>query len=359
MTIALRKIGRWLCEHWKQILGVTFKLALIVIGAFFAFALCVIGYEEWYDRYGPCGGRMINQRNKIYVQYYSDNTERIKNLQTGKWASPKARWFANEPAQDSISVYCDRDGKRGFYNSHTGKIIIPGTYLHAWYFSDGVAAVVNDDGRLRFIDYDGNQAVPGSYYYSPGYDYVFKDGYCEAYNDSTGGVGILRKDGTWALEQEYQWITRYESAGVWRTRRDGRWQLWNNDFTPALEGSFDALELADDYDAVYTVRDHIKQRLTLDGRILEPFIIDGTYELHYTVKHNADEADEYEIVPEVVVYKVDGYEGLMDKRTGRILTPAVYQDFNMISRTLIKATFASWQLEGVIMDLKGQIIRYE
>lgn len=357
ITVALRKSGHWLCANWKQILGVTFRLALIVIGVFAAFVLYVIGREEWEDRYGASGGRMISEKNDIFVVYFGNDTERIKNIKTGKWVSPRARWFGNEPPQDSISVYCDKEGKRGFYNTHTGKITIPGTYRHAWYFSDGVAAVVNEDGRLRFIDYEGNQAVPGSFHYSPGHDYVFKEGYCEFYNDSTDRYGILRKDGTMALKEEYQLIIHYESEGVWLTCKENQWQLFKADFTPAIEGTFDALKMADGYDAVYATRNHIKQKLTLDGKILEPFIIDSTYELHYTVKYNEEEADEYEIVPEVVVYRVDGDEGLMDKKTGKILTPAVYQNFEMISRYLINASFASWQPEGVIMDLKGNIIK--
>ena len=115
--------------------------------------------------------------------------------------------------------------------------------------------------------------------------------------------------------------------------------------------------MAEDYGAVYATRDHIKQKLSLDGKVIEPFIIDGTYELKYMTRYNEDEADEYEIIPEVVVYTVDNYEGLMDKRTGKILTPACYQDFDVISRTLLKAVYATWMPEGVVMNLQGRIIR--
>ena len=356
---ALRSIGRWLCAHWKQILGVTFKLALIAIGGLAAFVLSVIGHEEWEDRYGSTGGRMISEKNQIFVVYFADHTARVKNLKTGKWTSSKQRWFADEPLQDSISVFCDREGKRGFYNTHTGRITIPGTYRHAWYFSNGVAAVVAEDDRIRFIDHEGNQAVPGSYHYTPGLDYVFKDGYCEFYNDSTGAYGILRKDGTWALKQEYRLIIRHKTAGVWLTCKEDQWQLLNDDFTPAIEGTFDNLKLAEEKEAVYATRNHIKQKLTLDGRVLEPFVIDDSHELHYTVKYTEDGANEYAISPDVIVYSVDGYEGLMDKNTGKILTPALYQDFEMISSSLIKATFAHCLPEGIVMDLKGRKVKHD
>ena len=359
MSKCISQIKKWFCAHWKQLVGAIFKLAIVAIAVFAVFLLFVFGEIEWDNRYGCRGGRTISEKHHVDVLYFNDGTERLMNSETGKWITRKEKWFAGEPARDSISVYCDREGKRGFYNTHTGKITIPGAYRHAWYFSDGVAAVVAEDGRIRFIDYDGNQAVPGSFPYSPGHDYVFKDGYCEFYNDSTERYGILRKDGTWALKEEYKLIIHYETVGVWLTYKDEQWQLLKEDFMPAIEGTFDALKMADGNEAVYATRNHVKQKLALDGRVLEPFIIDNTYELHYTVKFNEDEANEYMINPDVVVYRVEGYEGLMDKNTGKVITPAVYKDFEMISRNLIKATFATWQPESVVLDLKGRIVKHE
>lgn len=355
----LTTLGRWFVHHWKTVLGVAFKLALIVIGCFAVFVLLVICREEWQDRFGVTGGRYIYQKNKVYVQYYANHTQRLKNLSTGKWISSREKWFGNEPASDSISVYCTKDGLRGFYNTHTGEITIKGKYLHAWYFSDSVAAVVAEDGRVRFINYDGTEAVPGSYHYSSGYDYVYHNGYCEIYNDSTGFVGLLRKDGTWALEQEYDEIIRYASAGVSITRQGKSWRLWKNDFTPAIDGDFDALRIANQYDAVYAVKNHRKQKLAFDGTVLEPFVIDSTYDIKYIVKYHEGEADEYEFIPEVNVYRVNGFEGLMDKRTGKPLTPAIYGNFEAISRSLLKAEYSSWEVEGVVMDLQGRIIADE
>ncbi len=353
-------VGRWIRDHWKQVFKGVFKVSLIVLAGFAIFLTYTIVEIEWDKNHGPYGGQLINEHNQIYIQYYADGTERVRNLKTRKWTTPKIRWAANEPPQDSISVFCDKKGLRGFYNTHTGKITLPGAYRHAWYFSDGVAAVVNEDGRLRFINYDGSQAVPGSYHYSQGHDYVFKDGLCEMYNDSTEAYGLLKKDGTWALAQEYQYFTRFNSAGVIITcNKKGQWQLFNEEFVPAIDGYFDALKMTDGFDGVYAVRNHVKQKMDLQGNVLETFIIDGSYELRYMVKYHEDVANEYELVPEVVVYRVDGYEGLMEKNSGKILTPAIYQDFEMISRNLIKATYASWQYESVVMDLRGKIIRYE
>ncbi len=50
-------------------------------------------------------------------------------------------------------------------------------------------------------------------------------------------------------------------------------------------------------------------------------------------------------------------ECLMDKHTGRAITPAIYSDFNMISKNLIRARItSSYDSESVVMDRKGRII---
>ena len=45
IKIGLRMFGHWFCAHWKKILGVTFKLAIVAIGAFAVFVLVVLGQE--------------------------------------------------------------------------------------------------------------------------------------------------------------------------------------------------------------------------------------------------------------------------------------------------------------------------
>ena len=353
----LQKVGRWFCKYWKTILGVLFKVAIIIIGVFAAFVLAVILHEEWDDHYGVSGCRIISEKHKIEVCYYPNGEERLNNYGVGKWTSPKIRWAGNEPPQDSISVYCELDGKRGFYNTHTGKITLKGRYHHAWYFSDGVAGVVGEDNKVRFVNYDGSEAVPGAYYYSHGSEYVFHDGLCLMYNDSTDTYGMLRKDGTWALEPVYSQISACQPGG-WRiVEKEDGYRLLRRDLTEAFPGPFEYMEMAGEGRGVYVIIDYVKQLLDYDGHVLEPFVIDGTYPLKYVTKYNDDGPDEYEIIPEIVVYQVNGREGLMDKKSGKVLTPAKYLEFNPISRNLVLARIGPRDEEGVIMDLKGHIVK--
>ena len=54
---------------------------------------------------------------------------------------------------DSIGIF-EKDGKRGFYNLNTNKVLVPATYTHAWFFSEGLAAV-EKDGKIGFINMKG------------------------------------------------------------------------------------------------------------------------------------------------------------------------------------------------------------
>lgn len=351
-----KKVWRWTSAHWKGILKTTCQLAIVAVGVFAALVIFEYASDKWDDHFGTRGSRMISKKNRIQVVYFADGTDRLKDLKTGRWTTPKIRWVANEPLIDSISVFCDREGRRGFYNTHTGKITIKGQYKHAWYFSDGVAAVVGDDDRVQFINYDGSPAVPGRYPYSPGFDYVFKDGLCQIWIDRTNTSGLLRKDGTWALEPVYEHLSQpYE--GGWRiTSADDHWQLWTADFTPVFPETYEHITMAEERDAVYVTKNHVKKLVDFDGKVLEPFIIDRTRELRYMTKYSEDDCDEYELVPEVVVYSVGCWEGLMDKRTGRILTPPDYYDLSMISRTLVRAQFEYWDDASIVLDLKGNVV---
>lgn len=75
--------------------------------------------------------------------------------------------------------------------------------------------------------------------------------------------------------------------------------------------------------------------------------------------YHVDRADEYTLDPSLVVYQVDEWEGLMDKRTGHIITPAIYTNFEMISKDLIRATLSLYDEESVVMDRRGYVVKQE
>ena len=80
-----------------------------------------------------------------------DGNITIKNTETGEITAEKIKfdWTSSSP-NDSLGVFCT-DGKRGYYNSYTGKIVVPAQYRRAWIFSEGLAAV-QKNGMIGFIN---------------------------------------------------------------------------------------------------------------------------------------------------------------------------------------------------------------
>ena len=106
----------------------------------------------------------------IEIRHFSNNQAATYNKLTDKRLSPKVRWISCVPERDSLTVFCDKEGKRGYLNVNTGKVVINGQYNHAWHFSEGLAAVVADNGKVGFINYDNEMVIPAVYDYVVDYE---------------------------------------------------------------------------------------------------------------------------------------------------------------------------------------------
>lgn len=61
---------------------------------------------------------------------------------------------------DSLASYQSLDGKWGFIEMNSGKIIIPAAYEKIWDFNEGLAAVADADHKVGFIDRTGELKIP-------------------------------------------------------------------------------------------------------------------------------------------------------------------------------------------------------
>lgn len=341
----------------KTILGVTWKVGL----GLFGLAAAVIGIliaNVWYEE--TCGRDYYHDKTlseSIVVEAYNNNRVRVKNKTTGKYTTPKLKWVSGTPQRDSLTVFCDKDGLRGYLNVNTGEIVIPAQYSKAWQFSEGLGAVLGEGNRIGFIDKANNLAIGYEIPYDKGLDYIFKDGYCivkfwEIYKYR---YGAYAKDGHMVMGWNYTRIDDPDENGYRIVaNEDGCW-LFDRDFNKVLPDTYDTIQMARGNEGVYVTKNHVKQLLSFDGKVLEPFIIDGTYHLKYMTKCHDDEADEYELVRDILVYRVDRWEGLLDARTGKVITPAKYWSFEMISKDLIRVELGYGE-EGVIMDKRGRVV---
>ena len=348
----------------KSILNLTWKVGLGLFGIT-ALLIGILIAVEWYDdTFGRAYWRDEDLSKNVAVHVFNNNRVRVYNKKIGKYVTPKLKWVSGTPKRDSLTVYADKDGNRGYLNCNTGEIVIPAKtakYRHAWHFSNGRAFVVLPrEDSLSVIDAFGRIVARNVAPYQYGYDCVFDwSGLCELeVDDKTGLLGL---DGTWAIEPKY-YVVEYPNTFGYRLARneEGYW-LYDPDLKLVYSEPYDKLEFAVGHEegtgTLYRTRNHIKELVNYDGSIVEPFVIDGTYNLRYMVKYNEDSEDEFVLDPDLVVYRIDEWEGLMNKHTGHLITPAIYTDFEMISKELIKAELSFRDENAVIMDRNGHVVK--
>ena len=114
-------------------------------------------------------------------------------------------------------VVVANNGKRGYMNRYTGEMVIPYKYAHAWVFSDDMAAVVNDDDAILFINREGKRVMNKVFDYYPSLQftgYVFHYDHC-VMAQAEDSVGLIDRNGEWAVKPEWRQI-------LWR---DFYWEL--------------------------------------------------------------------------------------------------------------------------------------
>ena len=343
----------------KRILNLTWKVGLGLIGL----AVLVIGIlvaSVWYEEtYGRDYWKDFTLSENVTVEAYNNNTVRVwNNKKTARYTTKKLRWVSGTPERDSLTVFCDEDGFRGYINVNTGEIVIPAQYSKAWQFSEGLGAVLGADNKIGFIISDNQLVIGYDIPFVKGFDYIFKDGSCvvKFWEIDRWRYAVYGKDGHQILTWAYTRVDEPDYRGYRVVaNEDGAW-LFDRYFNKVLPDTYDDIELASGRDGVYVTKNHVKQLLTIDGTVIEPFVIDNTYRLKYMTIYHDEQEDEYELIPEIIAYQVNNWEGLMDARTGKVLTPAKYWHFEMASRDLIRAELC-YSDESVVMDRRGNIVK--
>ena len=294
----------------------------------------------------------------IEIRHFSNNQAATYNKITDERLSPKVRWISCVPERDSLTVFCDKEGNRGYLNVNTGKVVIDGQYKHAWHFSEGLAAVVADNGKVGFINYENEMVIPAVYDYVVDYDYLFKDGMCVLPDSKTNKYGAIDKQGVLKLPMEYSRIFKAYEESTWYIRKDGKCGLADADMNIIFEPIYDNVRSNARENNAYLTRNGVKQLVSFDGEVILPFVIDQTWPLKYMVKYHDDAADEYELHPYLVEVMVDyNCFGVMDSRSGKMVIPAIYSDIDMITKDLLMAEVDGDEENNVVFTTSGVVVK--
>lgn len=280
---------------------------------------------------------------------YARHRERSDTMRVG---GRSYQWVSDTPDGDSLAVFCDLKDRRGFLNVNTGRRTIRGPFRHAWVFSEGLAAVVGENGKLGFIGRDGSYVIPPTFDYDPDEDYLFRQGICWI-PDSEDRLGAIDKSGHWVLEPQFSHVWDYpDNAYIVRKAegKDRQFGLLGLDLTWLLPPEYDNVDVCSEIDSTaYVTLGNVKSLVTYQGEIIEPFVFDGIE----TMTCDAEEEDEVLNAPFLRISIGDRY-GVLEAATGKVILPPVFDYVEMASATLFACTIDDDFYEQVLYDIKGQ-----
>jgi hypothetical protein len=346
-----------ICDKFRKPFNFCWKAGLAILAIVFTINLVEALVDTCKDHLGLThyywGDKDLGKN--IEIRHFSNNQAATYNKITDERLSPKVRWISCVPERDSLTVFCDKEGKRGYLNVNTGKVVIDGQYKHAWHFSEGLAAVVADNGKVGFINYSNEMVIPAVYDYVVDFDYLFKNGICVVVDAQSNKYGAIDAAGNLKLPIEYSRIFKGYGESTWYIRKDGKCGLADADMNIIFEPVYDNIRSNWRENNAYLTLNGVKQLVSFDGEVILPFVIDQTWPLKYVVKYHGDMADEYELHPYLVEVMVDyNCYGVMDSRTGKMVIPAIYSDIEMISKDLLMAEVGDDDGNHVIFTTDGK-----
>ena len=184
-------------------------------------------YAHYEDSYSEIAGRIYG--DALEYQFYLSNDGSVL---------PRFKRYA-EGIDEDILLIIDEDTHHRRYVDKTkgGVDLIKGEFNHAWRFSEGLAAVVEDD-KIGFINKEGEYVIEPKFDYEhlhPGIygfeidiyarekynlptsylpDLVFTHGLCPMGSEAEGW-GLINKTGQWVVNPEYDDVSYDPDMKMW------------------------------------------------------------------------------------------------------------------------------------------------
>lgn len=341
---------------WKTLIGII--LLFLVIGGGIALDEYFHSWEfrhrhgsDSVDKYYPANSSAFMIEEK-WGEYF-----RTINAATGEKITPKLQYIYNGFVSDTLTVFEDKNGMRGYLNAYTGEIAIPAQFEHAWIFSEGVGAVVKN-GKLGFIDHQGNWAIqPRFRYADENVEYVFHNGLCMV-KDSCGIFGLIDLEGNYVLESEYTLIrcTRNNCRLVQKGSFDGLY--CDSTRQMVLECVYDNILFNDE--GITLTRSGRKWMVSHDLKtVIYPFLFDSqnTFTVYLDEEDEYGNRKHYEYQP-IGFYEIRYQYGLLDRRTGLPITPAIYSGIQFVTPNLFDCELAGGCVDDhVFINANGEIVQ--
>ena len=351
--LAWRTICRWWKNRSKSIRrAIAVILYMIPIGF-----VALVAYDYYDSEYGRCYWRDESFSTNVKVHAFNDYRYRLYNERTAQYTTPRINWVSDTADNDSLAVYA-LPNKRGYINTKNGEIVIDAMlndYKKAWVFSEGVAAVMKD-GKIGFINTKNEVIIPFLFDYSSkckmwDFGYLFHNGYC-IMTDKDGLLGLIDRIGKWVVEPAYDEIWAPHPSGYRIIVKDGKHGVLDsmcNVVYPAEYGYIDVL-----HDGFVLTKGGKKWQVDFEGNVVHPFMFNGTYYLNYPIGYNESGDIEFAFA-EYLKYEIMNRYGIMNRITGKPITPALYSEINMLSKDLFEVQDPEGR-DWYLVDTNGNFV---
>ena len=278
------------------------------------------------------------------VHHFYNDKCRLYDDFNEKYITPKYKWISpvldNEDYDDTLTVFCDKNNKRGYLNAYTGEVVIEPQYDAAWVFSDGLAAVKKDN-MIGFINKDGELVIPFKFKhnkreYDYDYiDYVFHNGYCYMIGNN-GYQGVINKSGEWCIEPNYYHISRDWRYNGFRTYSEEALQGYiNKDLDVIFPDEYYNIDITSD--GYILTKDNRMWKEDFDGNVTIPFMFEFMNNMDYVVGYDNDGNEIYKLSDTYKYYYVADLCGIYNVKTQEVVTPAIYTDVDMLGEDMFEA----------------------
>ncbi len=332
---------------WKKVLIVA--LCVLTVMATVIVCMLAVGYynsyqqhKEYLDGYYHANFMWLSENIVMEDGIASYSTPRhwaeyvrVRDVRTGKFTTPKLqRVYRNTRTPDSLVVYFDLQGKRGYLNRFTGQITMPAQYDHAGNFCEDVGAVMKD-GQLSFILTDGTPAFdkqfPTQLRWEEGF--MFHDNTC-AVKDWSGKWGLINKQGEWLVAPQYNSIDA-PYHGFRKVSNGTLFGLLDKDNHIVLPVEYNQIRRAFDGRGFVLVKDGRAWEVDYDMNTIEPFVCDQLYPLYKGLMKDDDREEDYMCSEEYKRFYITNCGcGVVDSK-GNIVIPAQYYDIRMVNDNLL------------------------
>ena len=367
----LRKYVKWKSRFQKM-----FALVLMFVLCIAVYNIGRWGYYAISYFYHACIKDDANDAfnrstalNSNYRFYENGGHSYIRDIQTRKKVLKNICWIAGADNQGDSLLCFAADNYRGFFNRNTGQVAIPADrYRKAWLFSEGLAAVMDSDSILKFINPAGATIIDTKIKYATlpaRRGYLFKNGYCQV-SGNNHLWGLIDKNGKWRVNPEYDDIV-FTEKNCWICYKNGKQGLLNDTLQLVVKPEY--LEVLVTEKGIEVLKnDYTRQLLDYNGDILEYNIYTDIRELYYktSIEDYVLEEYEYELSP-YLEYQTT-YTSKMPARVGLMgpngipITPPLYTSIEAVNancfRCFLAKTDQDSENEGasILINQKGQRI---